>query len=128
MDENFQPSTPTEMMLVNEIRKLKIQIYEMNKISPYDLKLYEHHDEPILSKDFPEVLKLYRTARVICSATPYGGIQVRLDVLYGNNERFGSQYMHSEPEKLNKHQAADLAMQLHKQQLHSIGNFLSKNQ
>lgn len=125
MDENFIPSTPTEVMLYNEIRKLKIQIYEIG-INPDLIRNSILYDPPFVTDTFKDTITLKRSARLIASIIPYGGINVRLDVKYGNNEEFGSQYMLSEREKLTKNQAANLLIHLHREQLETIGRLISK--
>ncbi len=127
MIENFEPTTPTEVMLLNEIKKLKIQLYEIAKIDPsYVLSSMGEPLEALRVNEFKDTITLRNSARLIASATPYGGLRVRLDVKYGKNQEFGSQYMLSEREKLNSNQAANLLMHLHKEQMHKIADFIRK--
>lgn len=119
---NFVPSTPTEMMLHNHIKKLESQLGIMRKLDPNWADLDLPYG-PIQVRELPEKLTLIPEARLIAAVEDDGMVRVRVDA-YCKDEpfRFGSQYMVSEP--TIRYHAGDMMIELHKQLMHRVAGLL----
>lgn len=125
MDEealsNFDPSTPTEMVLLQEIRRLRVALQiagQFELLRPFNV------DAVVAVSTLQKEWRMYPAASVQSFIDPSARLRVRLEAHFKDGT-FGSQYMVNEYPR-TKFQAADLVMELHKTQMQNIAGFLKK--
>ena len=110
MLENFNPETPSEMMLWNEIKRLRreLQMWEFEPKPSY--KSYEAQTTEVHS--FNEPLKVVPGAHLLGNIQPDGSIKVLVRGLSEEGSVHLSYYV--SPELLFTTQAVNMAEQLHR--------------
>lgn len=124
--DDFQPKTPTEMMLHNEIKRLQRTNYVlMNEkgVNPY---LNFKREEAVVNFEPPTVLNLPMAARVLGQIDEQGRLSVDARCYGKGKGQLGFAYYLSRQDMQDVRDIADILMHQHKRFTHEMADLLTK--
>ena len=117
--DNIEPQTPTEIVLLNEIKKLRVQ-FSLAGLRPAIDWSDLNKEMTITEYELPKVITLYPSAEVIASVNDIGDLRVIAKTKQA--KQLGFSYYISQQEVYSTHRLVDMLMDLHKRYLHEIAD------